>query len=108
MKEYIKIAIEFFKENGCTVLNPKHINANGPDLNIIKNDEAFRVEIKQINLKKCGSYQVPGLSLSRLNDDYILIMYKNKIIQFISLKDHLKLCSESGVRIMTQEMNILK
>lgn len=108
MKEYIKIAINFFKENGCTVLNPKHINANGPDLNIIKNNEAFRVEIKQIRLKRSGSYQVAPLSIPRVNDDYILIMYKTKIVQFISLKSHLKLCQESGMRIMTSEMNILK
>lgn len=108
MKNYIKTAINYFRNNGCIVLEPKHINANGPDLNIIKNNEAFRVEIKQVCIKKSGSYQVEPLSELRLNDDYILIMYKSKIIQFISLKEHLKLCSESGVRILTQEMKILK
>lgn len=37
----IKETKRFLELIGCTVLKPKHKNANGPDLNVIKNDEAL-------------------------------------------------------------------
>ena len=103
----ISLAIKFFKENECEVLNPKHKNSNGPDLNIIKNDEVFRVEIKELRKTKTGSFQVCPISENRKNDDFVLITYKETIVEFISMQDHLKLCCESGVRIMSSVMKIM-
>lgn len=102
----VKSAILFLEKHGCEVLKPKHKNANGPDLNIIKNDEAFRVEIKQVRKIKSGSWQTDAVSMPRQNDDFILIMNKGQVVEFSSMKDHLKLCCESGQRILTNVMKI--
>lgn len=104
----IKAAINWFKSYGCDVLPPKHKNSNGPDLTIIKNNEAFRIEIKQLYKTQSGSWQVPPVTSARQTDDFILIMRKTDIILFMSMQDHLKLCSPQGVRILSFEMKVLK
>lgn len=103
----IEIAIKWFELHGCTVLKPKHKNANGPDLNVIKNDECFRVEIKQVRKIKNGSWQVDPVSEPRTIDDFVLILNKTNVVELIAMKNHLSLCSDSGYRIMTLEMRIL-
>jgi hypothetical protein len=103
----IKTAVKYFELLGCSVLKPKHKNANGPDLNIIKNNEAFRVEIKQVKKKKSNSWQVEPIMVSRQSDDFVLIMHKLQIIELISMKNHLELCVDCGSRVLTSKMRIL-
>lgn len=102
----IKLAVDFLKENGCTVLKPKNKNHHGPDLNAIKNETAFRIEVKKLRKQKY-SYIVDKVEENRKSDDFIIVVYKNEVILFQSMETHLRLCGSSGQRILTAEMAIL-
>lgn len=99
---------KYFENLGYNVLNPKHMNSNGADINIIKNNEVYRIEIKDIRKTKGNSYRSEPICENRRNDDFVVLVYKNNIIDILSMKDHLSLCSESGIRIITNKINLLR
>jgi|SRR3990170_2073260 len=100
-------ALKYFESTGFIVLKPKHKNANGADLIIIKNNEAFKIEIKQAEYKKNKTWQVQPIQKNRMKDDFVLIMHKEIIVEIIAMEDHLKLCSKKGYRPMTQRMKLI-
>jgi hypothetical protein len=105
----ILVAIEFFKKHGCIVLKVNKKNSSGPDLNIIKNDSAYRVEVKKLHyMKKSNCYYTDAVTDKRKNDDYVIVVTNQNVISFDSMENHLKLCSLTGIRVFTNEVQILE
>jgi len=89
-----------FRKLGFKCLPKQHINANGPDLVIIKGPKSYTVEIKNIKVTERGSLQVPPVSIPRKGDDLIAIVISKDYVLIEPMKDHLKLCTGKGYRTM--------
>lgn len=96
----ISRAANYLTATGWKVFDEKPDSANGPDLTIERNNKTFRVEIKKalIGKRYCNVKPVIG---SGLRCDAIGILLPNNTVLLQPMKEHLKLCSKSGVRGIT-------
>lgn len=90
-----------FEANGARVLKPKHRNANGPDLTIIKNDSAYRIEVKILYKIRSGSMQTGPIEEARRNDDFVAIVFPNGFVFIEPMDEFLKLANLDGRRTFT-------
>ena len=105
----IRTAVKFFEDNNCVVLKPNKKNASGPDLNIIKNNSAYRVEVKKVRKQKRDNcWIVDPVTENRKNDDFVIVIANDKVIAFEEMRNYLKVCNNSGNRIFSAEMEIYK
>ena len=103
----IGLVSKFFEKRGYKVLKAAHKNANGPDLTIVNDYCAYRIEIKTARKIKSGSIQVPPISEPRKSDDFVVVLYCKEIVLIESMRDYLRLCASDGTRSITLFANML-
>ena len=86
-----------FMKLGFKCLNTHHKNAKGADLTVIKNNNAYTVEIKCTRYTKRKSLQVSPVECRRKNDDLIAIVLPSRYILVEPMEQHLKNCSTKGL-----------
>lgn len=97
MSDVVAVAIQQFEKIGYKILTRAIGTQNGPDLHIQKDDIIFRVEVKKARSIK-RSMAVHPVEDNRIYDDLIAIVFPSGYVLIEPMKDHLKLCSESGSR----------
>ena len=65
------------------------------------NGRPLSVEIKKINKKSNGGFQVGAVELNRRKDDLIAIICSTQYVLIEPMSDHLKACSPKGSRQLT-------
>lgn len=82
------------------------INANGPDLWVIKdNKRPLSVEIKIARNTKKTTYAVEPVSIARQKDDLIAIVLNENYVLIEEMKHHLLACSKKGFRQFSTLLN---
>lgn len=95
-----KQVAKLLRTDGWLVFDIKKDNANGPDLTIAKHGKSFRVEVKNAIYNK-RSWQTKPVGKSGKICDLIIIVLPCHRLIMQPMKDHLALCSGSGVRFIT-------
>lgn len=69
------------------------------------------VEVKNVFERKhhgrISSLMIPAVRPQRMGDDLIAFVFSNGVIHMESMTDHLKLCSNSGIRTVTSMIGLL-
>lgn len=101
----IKRAAEFLNKTGWQVFDIKKDSANGPDLTIAKGGRSYRVEIKKaiVGEKHCT---VKAIQQKSRHCDAVGILFPNNRVVLQPMKEHLLLCSKSGIRSVTNLMRL--
>lgn len=98
---------DFFEERNCKIIKPKHANANGPDMTVITENSAFRVEIKLVSRNKNGSYRTEKIDLPRRNDDFVAVVFPCGYIYLEEMKLFLSKAGRDGARSFTVMIELL-
>lgn len=85
---------------GWQVFDIKKDTANGPDLTIAAKGKSYRVEVKKVIISR-KSCSVKAISKNAKHCDAIAILLPNNKVILQPMIEHLKLCSKSGLRSVT-------
>lgn len=92
----------------CGFNNVKLNNGKGPDITATRGNKTFTFEVKRVVRQQTRrSLFVCKVAPTRINDDYIIYVYKNKHIMF-PMREHLKRCWTNGARRVTEFFNEIK
>lgn len=102
MIDDVKLTIKTLRKMGYKTTAPRNKSANGVDIFAIKNDRVLSVEIKTAKpaSKTSNVLRVRPVELNRKKDDLISIVLPNGYVLIEPMRDHLKVCSKSGLRFL--------
>ena len=98
----VSAVIKTLHKMGYKTTNPRHRNANGPDIFAITDKKAMSVEIKKASTPNNESsvLRVKAVEKNRRADDLIAIVLPCGYVLVEPMRDHLKACNSSGVRFL--------
>jgi hypothetical protein len=86
----------------------KNETAAGVDIVAMKDGKVLLIEVKKAKLHN-RSWQVDAVSKKqRIVCNAIAIVLPKGMIHICPMSEHLKLCSSSGVRYITEKVNLIK
>ncbi len=86
---------------GWRVLEKPKIQDNYFDITAISNKKSLRIEIKNLNKKANGTWQVSAISEKQKNSDAVAVVFPNGGVFIERTEDYIKHCAAGGTRQFT-------
>lgn len=100
--EAVKAVTRFLRERGHQVAPTRKTNSNGPDIVILMDHDAARIEVKvAMEHPKKRHWRVRQVEPSRRGDDFVALVFPGGHIHFERMLDWLEHCNEDGSRTVT-------